>query len=193
MKFLDIQATLECGFTLKNICDIITTYSQMHYTGKYSQHSSITWPVWLNGWVFIYELSGFGFKSHCSLLNFRYCSCFKQEVPWQSGNSRVWIHSETHTWYDINIQPNVMIFYKKSNSIKSLSYGSYMKELGTNSILHSGCLKFAEVKFQKCNKFWNKFFKWIVLENFMSLTFSSKIFWHNFSRNKIFILKYEVV
>ena len=25
------------------------TYSQMHRTDKYSQHSTIVWPVWLNG------------------------------------------------------------------------------------------------------------------------------------------------
>ena len=30
----------------------------MHRTGKYSQHGSIIWPVWLNGWVFFYELGG---------------------------------------------------------------------------------------------------------------------------------------
>ena len=27
-------------------------------------------------------------------------------VPWHSGNYRVWIHSETHTWHDKNIQPD---------------------------------------------------------------------------------------
>ena len=32
----------------------------MHSTGKCSQNSSIVWPVWLNGWVRVYELSGFG-------------------------------------------------------------------------------------------------------------------------------------
>ena len=37
-------------------------------TDKYSQHSSIIWPVWLNGWVFVYELSGCGFESRCSHL-----------------------------------------------------------------------------------------------------------------------------
>ena len=29
--------------------DMIITYSQMHRTDKYSQHSSIIWPVWVNG------------------------------------------------------------------------------------------------------------------------------------------------
>ena len=48
-EFLDIQATIECGFTLKSVRDMIRTYSQMHRTDKYSQHSSIIWPVWLNG------------------------------------------------------------------------------------------------------------------------------------------------
>ena len=38
----------------------------MHRADKYSQHSSIIWPVWLNGWVFVYELSGCGFNSSCS-------------------------------------------------------------------------------------------------------------------------------
>ena len=37
----------------------------MHRTDKYSQHSSIIWLVWLNGWVFVYELSGCGFESRC--------------------------------------------------------------------------------------------------------------------------------
>ena len=48
-EFLDIQATIECGFTLKCVRDMIKTYSQMHRTDKYSQHSSIIWPAWLNG------------------------------------------------------------------------------------------------------------------------------------------------
>ena len=28
----------------------------------------------------------------------------KQRVPWHSGNYRVWIHSQTRTWHDKNIQ-----------------------------------------------------------------------------------------
>ena len=50
---------------------------------------SIIWPVWLNGWVFVYELSGCGFESHCCHLNFRYRTCFEKGVPWHSGNHRV--------------------------------------------------------------------------------------------------------
>ena len=47
---------------------MIRTYNQMHRIDKYSQHSSIIWPVWLNGWVFVYELSGCVFESSCSHL-----------------------------------------------------------------------------------------------------------------------------
>ena len=46
-KFLDIQVTIECGYTLKRVRDIIRTCSQMHRADKYSQHISIIWPVWL--------------------------------------------------------------------------------------------------------------------------------------------------
>ena len=82
-------------------------------------------PFWLNGRLFVYELSGCGFESFCSHLNFRFCTCFKQGVPWhsdnyrewihskmrmwhpwRSGNYRVWIHSETPMWHDKNIQSN---------------------------------------------------------------------------------------
>ena len=65
-ELLDIQATIQCEFTLKRIHDMIRTYSQMHRTDKYSQRSSIFLPVWLNAWVFVYELSGCGFQSSCS-------------------------------------------------------------------------------------------------------------------------------
>ena len=105
-EFLDIQATVECGFTLKLVRDMIKTNSQMHRTEKYSQHSSIIWPVWPNGWVFVYELSRCGFDSRCSHLMFRYGECFEQGVPWHSGNCRAWIHSQTRTWHDKNIQSN---------------------------------------------------------------------------------------
>ena len=83
----------------------------MHRTDKYSQHSSIIWPVWLNGWVFVYELNGCGFESRCSHLNFRFRACFEQGVPWHSGNYRVWIHSETRTWHDKNIQSIPILCY----------------------------------------------------------------------------------
>ena len=44
-----VTVSVECGFTLKLVRDMIKTYNQMHRTDNYSQHSSIIWPVWLNG------------------------------------------------------------------------------------------------------------------------------------------------
>ena len=48
-EFLDIQETRECRFTLKRVRDLTRTYSQMHRTDKFSELSSIIWPVWPNG------------------------------------------------------------------------------------------------------------------------------------------------
>ena len=48
LEFLDTQATKECGFTLKHVCDMTRKYSQMHCFDKYSQHCSIIFPFWLN-------------------------------------------------------------------------------------------------------------------------------------------------
>ena len=83
-----------------------------HNQHSHSQHSSIIWPVWLNGWVFVYELSGRGFESRCC--NYKAITLFKEVSQWenivllrilnhylvlciQSGqylnNSRVWVCS----------------------------------------------------------------------------------------------------
>ena len=45
-----------------------------------------------------------GFESSYTHLNFRFRACFEQGVPSHSGNYRVWIHSETRTSHDNNIQ-----------------------------------------------------------------------------------------
>ena len=70
-SFLTFRRTIVCGFTLKLVLDMIITYNQMHRTYKYSQHSSIIWPVRVNGWVFVYELSSSGFESRCLHMFFR--------------------------------------------------------------------------------------------------------------------------
>ena len=61
-------------------------------------------------------------------LNFRFCACFEQGVPWNSGNYRVWIHSETRTWHDkdtqINTWANKNIFQNKFRSIYIFSVES---------------------------------------------------------------------
>ena len=71
---------------------MIITYSQMHCTDKYSQHSSIIWPVRLNGWVFVYKLTGCGFESCCYHLNHRHCAYFEQGLPWHSRSSLMLLH-----------------------------------------------------------------------------------------------------
>ena len=50
------------------------------------------WTKWL--WVRVQ------LQSH----NFRYRACFEQGVPWHLANYRLWIHSETLTLRDNNIQ-----------------------------------------------------------------------------------------
>ena len=59
-EFLEIQTTIECRFTLKCILDMIITSSQLNCTDKYSQQSSVSKPVRLNGWELVYKLSGVG-------------------------------------------------------------------------------------------------------------------------------------
>ena len=48
-EFHDIQATIECRFTLKRVRVMIGTYSKMHRTDNYSQYSSIIWTGRPNG------------------------------------------------------------------------------------------------------------------------------------------------
>ena len=47
-QFLNIQANIECGFTLKRLRDKRRTYSQMNRKDKFSQFSSIIWSAWPN-------------------------------------------------------------------------------------------------------------------------------------------------
>ena len=47
----------------------------------------------------IHQLKICGFESCCSHLNFRFCTCLEQGVPWHSCNYGVWIHSETRMWH----------------------------------------------------------------------------------------------
>ena len=75
----------------------------------YLKFLTTVWTFWLNGWVFVYELSGCGFESHCSHLNFRFCACIEQWVPWHPGSYRVWIHSEMCMWHSKNIQSDNLL------------------------------------------------------------------------------------
>ena len=82
------------------LCDCNGIWTHNHLARKQTLHHLANWSVWLNGWVFVYELSDCGIESRCNHLNFRYRICFKQGDPWHSGNYRVWFHSETRTWHD---------------------------------------------------------------------------------------------
>ena len=61
--------------------------------------------------MFVYELSGCGFESSCSYLNFRFRACFEQGFPWHPGNYGVRIHSETRTWHDKNMQSWIFSYW----------------------------------------------------------------------------------
>ena len=74
-----------------------------HVTKPFQSESTIR-LVWLNGWVFVYELSGCGFESRCSRLHLRYSACFEQRVSRHSDKYIVWNHSETRTWHDKSIR-----------------------------------------------------------------------------------------
>ena len=76
-----MQATIECGLTLKLVRDMIKTYSQLHRKDKYSEHIPIIWSVWPNGWVSVYEQSCSGFESSCSHFTFTLHASFKQGFP----------------------------------------------------------------------------------------------------------------
>ena len=88
---------------------LLTTTGLEPRTTYFLNEHSIIWPHWPSSWLFVYELSGFGFESSCSQLNFKIRTCFEQGVPWHSGNYRVLIHSKTRTWHDKNIQPFLFI------------------------------------------------------------------------------------
>ena len=62
----------------------------MHHKDKYSQHSSIIWPVWLNDWVFVYELSACGFEPSCSqLIDYMYKNNKSSGSLWSSQEQKI--------------------------------------------------------------------------------------------------------
>ena len=90
----------------------------MHRTYKYSEHSSIIWPVWPNGWVFVYELSGPGSESRCSHLNFRFRACLEQRVPWHSGKYNKYNKNDIGLYRDDGLAVFKNISGPKSEKIK---------------------------------------------------------------------------
>ena len=126
-EFLDIKATIECGFTMKCVRDVTRTYSQMHATDKYTEHTWTIWPVGPNGWVFIYALSDSGFQSSWNRVNFWFCASLEQEVPWHSGNCSVGSHWNAYmTWQEYTVNCTVEI--STHNTAQSFSQFVQMAE-----------------------------------------------------------------
>ena len=65
-----------CKWTLEHLAKMT---KWLISTDKYSQHSSIIWSVWLNCWMFVYELSGCGFQSRCCHLTSDMASALSKE------------------------------------------------------------------------------------------------------------------
>ena len=127
-EFLDIHATIVCGFTLKRVHDMTRTYSEMHSTEKYSQHSSLIWTACLNGCRVEYR---------CSPLSFMSRACFKQGVPWHLGNYSLWIYyvdfGFTLTRVDDTVKPvysGHLWFLKKVSAITSCPLYRDLRVLG---------------------------------------------------------------
>ena len=49
-----------------SLSDCNWTQTQNLLVHKRTPNHLVKWPVWLNGWVFVYELSGSGFETSCS-------------------------------------------------------------------------------------------------------------------------------
>ena len=75
---------------------------------RVNPHSIVDWMSWL--------------ESRCTYVIFRFHACFEEGVPWHLGNYRVWIHSETRTWHDKNIQSCKIHFAHNWQKIKKWKY-----------------------------------------------------------------------
>ena len=78
IELLSVVNTYICTVHL-TVCSYYVTYAFYNECTLYPH--SVIWLVGLNGQVFVYELSGCGFESSCSHLNFRFRACFEQGVP----------------------------------------------------------------------------------------------------------------
>ena len=79
----------------------------MHHTDKYWEHSSIIWPIWPNGWVFVYELSSSGFESSCSHLKTSdFAPALRKEFLDIQATIECGFTLNTRTWHHKNILSN---------------------------------------------------------------------------------------
>ena len=70
-------------------------------------------PIWLNEGVLVNELSGYGYKSHCSHLNFRYGANFEQGVVNKDFEQRVYL-------VEFIYRGGKPCFYQKYYNLKNL-------------------------------------------------------------------------
>ena len=125
---------------MSHTCFRVNPHSLVAWVSRSS--SSIIWAVRLNGSVFVYKLSGCWFESSCSHLNFRFCTCSKQRVPWHSGDYRVWIDPKTNvdwllnayvTWQEQTVKCTVqMITHRTAHSFGQFGLASLVECLFTN-------------------------------------------------------------
>ena len=54
---------------------VVSTYLYIAFYCMFLSCHVCDWPIWLNSWVFVYKLSGCGFKFRFSHLNVRYYAC----------------------------------------------------------------------------------------------------------------------
>ena len=117
-----------CKFTAfsgrKDTLSCKWTRTQNHLFHKRTLNHLTKLAYWPNSWEFVYELNGSGFESSCSHLNFRFCACFEEWVPWHSSNYRVWIHSEMRvTWRQHTVKSICIFdFFWMWNHIKFIKF-----------------------------------------------------------------------
>ena len=89
LKFKWLQPQISCLFRAQRSLILRQNCRVWIHSGVCEWHDNniAIWPVWLNGWMFNYELSGCEFELRCCHLNFRYGACFEQGVPWHSGKT----------------------------------------------------------------------------------------------------------
>ena len=85
------------------ICAVHLTVCSYHVTHAFQSesHSRVAWMsrnyLLETGAISEVTATRLWVRVPLQSLNFRYRACFEQGVPWNSDNSRVWIHSEART------------------------------------------------------------------------------------------------
>ena len=122
-----VVSPIICLFRNLSIKSLISIKTFQYKSYLFSLHTYwclyFTWDVikWLVIICCVSKECGSGFESSCSHFTFRFRTCFEQGVPWHSGNYRVWIHSETRTWHDKNIQSQNILWNNSSIQMWSTS------------------------------------------------------------------------